>query len=295
MGTSSVYGGPGGSTPLVPTWLGPDGATGTPVSPSDDPANGVPADSAPNGSPPAPPNRPIPQSAPTPARFQGVRGNFSRFASSGGSNRAGLGRAIAGYVSTTSGGARQAAGRMGSSRSACAKLLGFLSNTQAHGVQQVLRTLNLAGLAHRPIEDIFLGLVDYVCSEGGTIDDGIAREAFIETIADLAGCGITDLDALTTDQVQTVLELYASHAIEARLCNDIGKKIIFLPIDVRSVKRIQVQIRDFIRRGVADALTAVHAAYQMLTPDRALAFVDQIYEQAFDILRALGEREAEEA
>ncbi|MFC0219801.1 P-loop NTPase fold protein [Pseudochelatococcus lubricantis] len=38
----------------------------------------------------------------------------------------------------------------------------------------------------------------------GVLAEGIAREAFIETIADLAGAGITDLDGLTADQMQTV-------------------------------------------------------------------------------------------
>ena len=56
----------------------------------------------------------------------------------------------------------------------------------------------------------FLGLVDYVCPDGGSIDEGIAREAFVETIADLAGAGIADLDSLTADQIQAVLELYAT-------------------------------------------------------------------------------------
>ena len=63
-----------------------------------------------------------------------------------------------------------------------------------------VRALNLGALAGHPIEEIFLGLADYVCPDGGSIDEGIAREAFIETIADLAGAGITDLDGLTADK-----------------------------------------------------------------------------------------------
>jgi hypothetical protein len=182
---------------------------------------------------------------------------------------------------------------MGSSRVVGAKLLGFLSDAQARGAQQALRALNLESLAGQPIEDIFLGLADYVCPEGGTVDEGIAREAFIETIADLAGLGITDLDALTADQIQTVFELYASHSIEARLCNDIGTKVVFLPTNVRAVERVQAQLRDFIQRGVADALTAARDAFQTLTMDRVLSFVDQVYEAAFTILETLGEREVE--
>jgi hypothetical protein len=50
------------------------------------------------------------------------------------------------------------------------------------------------------------------------------EDPFIETIADLAGAGITDVDGLTAEQMQTVFVLYATNAIESRLCNDIGAK-----------------------------------------------------------------------
>ncbi len=131
--------------------------------------------------------------------------------------------------------------------------------------------------------------------DGGTIDEGIAREAFIETIAELASAGITDFDGLTFDQMQTVFELYATNAIEARLCNDIGTKIVTLPSDSRQAALIQAQLNDFIRRAVADSLTSARAAATSLTLDRVLAFVEGIYEQAFGILQIMGEAEAEGA
>jgi hypothetical protein len=144
-------------------------------------------------------------------------------------------------------------------------LLGFLSEAVAHGAAEALRALDLGALAGRPIEEIFLGLADYVCPDGGSVDEGIAREAFIETITDLAEAGISDLDGLTTGQIQTVFELYATNAIEARLCNDIGAKTIVLPSDAREAARVQAQLHDFIRRAVADALAAGGAAAAVLT------------------------------
>lgn len=301
MGTSSAFGGQGGGTPLVPSWLGggappaaPDGAPPDGAPPVAPPAN-APADGAPPpGAPPAPPPRPPIPPAALASRFSAARNNFSRFAGSDGSDRRSLGRAVSHYVGSSSGGARTAAVRMGSARGAGRRLLGFLSDTVARGAAEALRALNLSALAGRPIEEIFLGLADYVCPDGGSIDEGIAREAFIETITDLAGAGITDLDGLTADQMQTVFELYATNAIEARLCNDIGAKTITLPSDSRDAARVQAQLNDFIRRGVADALTAAGAP-AALTPDRVLQFVGQIYEQAFGILQIMGDAEAEAA
>jgi hypothetical protein len=132
-----------------------------------------------------------------------------------------------------------------------------------------------------------------VCPASGSVDDAIAREAYIETIIDLAELGIQNLDALTPDQLQTVLELYATHAIEARICNDIGNKSVTLPDDIRAVARVQAVLRDFIRRGVEDALSAARAALDALTPQRVGAFVDAVYQDAFTILAAMGETEAE--
>ena len=143
---------------------------------------------------------------------------------------------------------------------------------------------------------MFMKIGNEVNSEGdvaGAVDEGIARGAFIETIADLAESGITDLDGLTSDQMQTVFEIYATHAIEARILNDIGAKIISVPSDVQAAAQVQAQLKDFIRRGVSDALTAAQSALDRLTPERVLTFVEGIYEQAFTILQAMGEAEAD--
>jgi len=298
MGTSNSYGGPGGGTPLIPSWLGGGGIA---------PGGGVPPGPQPVAPPPGPQHQPGTTPPPVPAapslpaipppgagnRFRTARNNYSRFARSGGTDRQSLGRAVSNYVSTASGGSRAAAQRMGASRIASSGLVRFLSDAVANGPREALRTLNLDNLAGRPIEEVFLGLADYVCPDGGTIDEGIARDAFIETIAELAENGITNIDGLTADQMQTIFELYATHAIEARLCNDIGAKSIIMPANASAAARVQIQLLDFVRRGVSDALTMARTAMQALTPDRVLGFVTGIYEQAFAILQTLGDTEAE--
>ncbi len=184
---------------------------------------------------------------------------------------------------------------MGASRTSTGRLLGFLADAQARGPREALRALNLESLAGRPVEEIFLGLMKYVCPRGGSVDEGIARDAFIETIADLADIGITDLDQLTADQTQTVLELYATHAIEDRLCNEIGTKAIALPQDVKAIEATMDQLRDFVRRSVSDSIQRAQTALTALTVDRVQAVVDSVYETAFAFLQAAGELAAEEA
>ncbi|WP_290755139.1 Qat anti-phage system associated protein QatB, partial [Henriciella sp.] len=225
--------------------------------------------------------------------FRSARSNFTRFAGSGGSDRRSLGRAVSQYVSRSSGGAGSAARRMGSSRSTASGLVSFLGDARANGVREALRSLNLEGLAGRPVEEVFAGLADYICPDGGSIDEGIARDAFIETIADLAEAGITDIDGLTSDQIQTVFELYASHTIEARICNDIGTRVVTMPSDARTVERIEAQLSEFIQRGVSDAVNASGIDIGALSQDQVSGFVDDVYEAAFAMLEALGESEAE--
>jgi hypothetical protein len=287
MGTSSSYGGPSGGTPLVPSWLAP-GAGPTPAGAAPTPA-GAPA------APGAPPTATPPQATvAAPRRFAGARGALSAFARSGATESRSLGRSVAAYVATASGGASTAALRMGASRPAGAGLLSFLNDVQARGVQQALRAVNLDALVGRPVDEVFLALADLVCPEVGTIDAGIAREAWIEMIVELDEQGFPDLDGLTVDQMQTVFEIYATHAIEARLCNDIGGGLITLSPSVLAAGAVERQLRDFIRRGVADALTAARGALQTLTSANVQVFVESVYKSAFELLEALGLEEGEQ-
>jgi len=271
MGTSTPSAGPTGSrTPLIPSWLD-----------DTDPGEHADGDSAP----------PPPEGEPD--RFKASRSSFSRFARSGGRDRASLGRSVAGYVSRTAGGPRNAARRMGASRTAGTRLLGFLGDAAARGVDQALRSLNLSQLADRPLTEIFKGLADYVCPEGGDDDKSIARDAFFDTLTDITEAGITDLADLTAGEVRTIFELFVTHTIERRLFNDVGTRAISLPADVEAINDIQAQVHDFIAGGVADAVTAIGGILPDLAGERLPGFVDDVYESAFRLLAAMGEAEAD--
>ena len=271
MGTSTPSAGPTGSrTPLIPSWL------------DDTDSDEQPGDDAP----------PPPEGEPD--RFKAPRSSFSRFARSGGRDRASLGRSVAGYVSRTAGGPRNAARRMGVSRTASTRLLGFLGDAVARGVDQALRSLNLSRLAGQTLTEIFKGLADYVCPEGGDDDKSIARDAFFDTLTDITEAGITDLASLTDGEVRTIFELFVTHTIERRLFNDVGTRAISLPADVEAVNDIQTQVHDFIASGVADAVTALGWALPDLAGEQLPGFVDDVYGNAFRLLAAMGEAEADQ-
>lgn len=223
-----------------------------------------------------------------PKRFQAPRTNFSRFVSSGGSNGGALHRAVSGYVTRSSGGPATAARRMGSSRVAAGRLLSFLSDAQGGGLGQALQKLNLGQLIGKPIEDLFVGLADYICPSNGSVDAGIARDAYIDAIPDILAAGIASLDALTDGQVQTVFEIFVSNSIFDRLLNDIGAGSVQLPKSSKDVILIQEQVKDFIRGAVHDAVDSRSSDFNQLSQQEAGALTTDIYKQAFSILAALG-------
>jgi hypothetical protein len=51
-------------------------------------------------------------------------------------------------------------------------------------------------------------------------------------------------------------------------------------------------LREFIARGVSDAVNAAAVNIQSLTPDAVTGFVDDVYQSAFEILQTMGDGEA---
>ncbi len=265
MGTSTPFKGPPSSTPLVQTWQ--------------EDTNDKPED--------------LSTSPPPDKRFQSARTSFTRFVRSGGDDRRNLKKALSLYVSKSTGSAKNATLRMGQSRKAAYNLIKFLRNVTDKGISDALKVFNLENLAGNPVEEIFKGLIDYICPEGGSIDEGIARDAFMETIADLSDEGITDFDSLVPDQMQSVFELYVTHTIEKRVYNDIGNKSVFLAENILSIENIEKTLTEFISRGVSDAVNSDDINFNSLSQNMVPKFVDNIYRHTFEFLEGIGEMEEE--
>ena len=180
---------------------------------------------------------------------------------------------------------------MGASRSAGVALAGFLADAARRGVDEALRTLNLPGLAGRPPAEIFAALLDVFCPDGGTIDEAIAREAFVEMIIDLSESGIADVADLGPDRMPEIFKSFVAHAIEARIENDIAMKAVVMPVNTEAAQRVQDVLCAFIRRAVHDVV-AQAADFRQLGQDRIKGWVDTVYAQAFELLRVLGDNEA---
>jgi hypothetical protein len=294
MGTSTTFGGGKNSNPLIPSWL--DTSRNDQ---SNDETNTLQVEeSGLLGSSQDIPEvvhqqlSGLPDTLPLLSidnRFSNARRNFTYFINSGGSNRAALGRAIASYVTKTGGGARQAAKRMKSERTASVKLGNILSQASTSGIREVVRSLNLANLANRSVVEIYAALVDIICPSGGDLDDSIARDAYIDAIGEIAEMGISDLEQPSVDTIATIMECFITNAIKDRIMNAIATKIITLPDNVLAVQNIEGQLKDFICGAVSDAITNQG---KIFTIDQMSKTIDTLYERSFAVLQALAEQEA---
>ena len=295
MGTSGSSSGPGGKTPLVPSWLGDTPASPLPGgdnnAPFADGAGADPGEGDTGGVPDTPtPLPPIPPTPP-PARFQRARRSFSAFAGSGGTDRRALGRAGRDYVRSGTGGGRNATLRMGAARIAASEALSVFRGFQRDGTDATLHRLNLGNLVGRRAEDLFLGLTDVICPNGGPIDEGMARDAWLETVADLDDLGVEDTTTLTAGQMQEIFLTFMAHTIEARLFQDIGVNGLKIAVDLAAIEAFEAEFRSYIRRSVRDSFSSDLSGLATLSNRQITTIVNRTYEEAWDLLVIWGDAE----
>ncbi len=278
MGTSGVSGGPNSNSVLVPTWVDEPGAT-TPLSGGTE-DQGNQQDESP---------RPAIEPAPLPARFRGARRNFSAFAKSGGYNHGALRRAVRDYVHLGTGGSGGATRRMGSSRATARGMLGVFQGFQRDGIDATLQQHNLENLVGRPAVDVFLGLTDVICWDGGSIDEGIARDAWLETIADIDQFGIENLNDLSPEQIEEVFLSFVAHAIETQLFQAIGLNGFRIAEDLSAIEAFEAQFQDYIRLAVRDGFSSDLINLSNLSDQDISNIVDETYRNAWDLLEAWGD------
>ncbi|GAB4195058.1 MAG: hypothetical protein Tsb002_27180 [Wenzhouxiangellaceae bacterium] len=287
MGTSGSSSGSGSNTPLVPSWLengddGPLPCSNDGDAPEGDEQNQL--DTEPKVKPP------LPLPAPS-ERFRGARTNFSRFAGSGGNDTRALRRAIRDYVRSGTGGSRTAVKRMGTSRTAASNALGVFRSIRRDGVRNTLRRLNLEELAGRSVQDVFLGLTEVICEDGGSIDEATARDAWLETIAELDQFGIDDLDNLSPEQVSEMFLSFISNSIETRLYQEIGVNGFKYADSLGGIDGFNSQLSDYIARGVRDSFQHDLSVLSNMTDQKIRDIVDSTYKDAWDLLQAWGDAE----
>ncbi len=179
---------------------------------------------------------------------------------------------------------------MGASRDAAARLLGVVRDVQQQGAAAALRSrVDIEGLAGRPASDVFLALLEVVCPPGGAVDEAIARQAMLDTIAEQAAAGVGTFDSMTSDQLNEFFLDVVARSIEGRVMADIGGRGISLPDDVAAIERAQRQLHEFVVGCTRGHLGSHLGQLDRSTDAQMDRIVHQIYESAFELIVAAAE------
>ena len=286
MGTSGMFGGP--RSGLVPSWV--DEPASSPVALPDD-AGGGTQDGGTDGdggvvpTPAAPPSYPPIPTVPANSGLGVARGNLTRGARA---SDAGVIQRGAGKYVSACGGGRTAAHRMPKSRAVAGHVARFAHSFANQGPTATLRLYNLDSMAGKPAEDVFVALTDMLCP-GRTIDEAIARDAMLETVADLAAAGVGSFDKLSAENLHEFFIGVVSRSIKGKILNEVGKGTVLIPADIAGVERIQNILHDFIERCVRDKFEAHETDLGDLDGNVIDRFVDDLYAETLNLMKVLGE------
>lgn len=179
---------------------------------------------------------------------------------------------------------------MGASRAAGSRLLSVVRDVQRFGAAEALRRhFNLHGLAGRPAIDVFVEILDFVCPPGGAVDEAIARQAILDTIAEHAEAGLGNFDAMTPAQLREFFLDFVAHSIEGRVLADIGSRGITLPDSILAVERAQQQLHDFVVGCTRSELPKHLDGLNRASDVEVERIVNRIYEAAFELIAVAAE------
>lgn len=173
---------------------------------------------------------------------------------------------------------------MGASRGAAGKVLGVFRDIGRDGVETALRRLNLQQLIGGTPQDMFIGLTEVICRDGGAIDEAIARQAWLETAAEVDKLGVEDLSKLTADQVCEIFLTFVAHAIEIHLYQQIGINGFAAAQSLADIERTDAELRSYIERAVRDSFTSDLADLSTTTDSEIGVVVDRTFQEAWELL-----------
>lgn len=258
MGTSTSNPGQKGGTPLIPSWL-------------DD--------------------KDYPPQPQAPDRFSIPRGNFTRFINDKRSGNSGgarhLSRAASHYVRNSLGGSSNATARLGAARTSAVRILSVFNSIITRGVGETQRSFKLGDIIGKKATDALLMISEFVCPDGGSTNEGIARDSYIEAIIAMPGLQEKNIEALSPPEFLAFTQHYMAKVIETRLINDIGTKSFSLPDSVAQIDEIQQQLSGFISGAVSDAITKLRVDISQIDSTQATNIVDSIYKKSYDLLAGL--------
>jgi len=209
MGTSASYAGPKGSNPLVPSWVdeplaGESGeesnvAAERPEGDSDSPVTGEGEGAVTS----------LRRAVRSSARSGGSRQDTLRWVA-----REFRGRAI--------GKSGRGTRRMAVANRAGSRLVRAFSELISGGAAALARVLELTSLEGLTTDQVWSRLAEFVCSDGGSIDEAVVRVAFFQSLKIEIDRGLVDLLDAGAEQLASFFENFISECVLQKLSQDGG-------------------------------------------------------------------------
>jgi len=173
--------------------------------------------------------------------------------------------------------------KMGASRQAVARMTSFIAEAQRSGTTTALRNLGLGDCVGKAPSEVLGRLLDVMCPVGGTIDEGIAREAFAWAAAEFAQQDLPDIESLDAGQWTEFFVELLSRSIELRVLEEIGAQSMQSAKDVDAIESCERAAHSFIQATVREAVSTTLGEFGSLSAEEIQSLGDRCFEQAFGI------------
>jgi hypothetical protein len=282
MGTSSSYGGPVGSNPLLPDWAQPDvGDVDGPVTEDGSPDDQG-ADEKADGSP-------APNQVQMPAvDFRGAKSSMTQWVKSGGgAGRDSVGRVGRNYVRAR-GGSRGSATVARSGRASTAGVGSFFSTVARDGIAQAARELGIRDLAGRPAIEVFAEIANRIAPEGATLEEAAARRAVDTALQDLFNDfdlgerDISALDQMTADDVRDAIQTSVSEYIYQRWLQELGDRLEDNAVTANEAVALEGQVKGYVYETIKLDLQDVDVLAIDWNGSAGQKITEQVYQEAYE-------------
>jgi len=188
------------------------------------------------------------------------------------------------YTSKGLGGSQRAAARMAGTSRTAGRLHGVLEALSRGEALPAEIGINAAALAGRDAKEIGDAIAEAIRPSDGTLDAEASRDAVAQAVSDLIEQvpGV-DLNALTPEQIELVVERYVAYDLSHRIELDVGSHIQDkAPDSAAAVSRIE-DMKGYVRECVAAQFRSARDGGRRLTRSAAASIANAVIEETFRV------------
>ena len=166
-------------------------------------------------------------------------------------------------------------------------MLGFFSDVKMNGLDNTLIGEGLGNLIGKSNEEIYLGLIEYFCTDNATIEDSVLRECVVDVLSDNEIVDLENLEELDGDKF---IEDFIIKYIQVNFEVSFAEKVQGLCDNVDESK---AKIRD-INRYIDDNIRNLYNREEIVNINwrgkEGKGFIDKKCRECFELLMLFEER-----